>query len=86
MPCRRVSPQKRPSAWLRPRAPARRREPCICQRQIRKAEPRGIIGAEPLGMEGHRALQRCISTKRVLSKLRTSRTSATAGAVYLTMK
>ena len=32
----------------RTRAPARRREPCICQRQIRKAEPQGTIGAEPL--------------------------------------
>ena len=35
----------------RTRAPARRREPCICRRQIRKAEPRGIIGGEPLGIE-----------------------------------
>ena len=35
----------------RTRAPARRREPCICRRQIRKAEPQGIIGAEPLGIE-----------------------------------
>ena len=35
----------------RTRAQARRREPCICRRQIRKAEPRGIIGAEPLGIE-----------------------------------
>ena len=35
------------------RAPARRREPCIwlCNSQIRKAEPQGIIGAEPLGIE-----------------------------------
>ena len=57
VPVRHVSPQKRPSAKLRAatRAPARRREPCICRRQIRKAEPRGTIGAEPLGIEGKRA-------------------------------
>ena len=47
----------REGGWISPepprtRAPARRREPCICQRQIRKAEPRGIIGAEPLGIDG----------------------------------
>ena len=41
--------QKKCSAVTR--APARRREPCICLWQIRKAEPRGIIGAEPLGIE-----------------------------------
>ena len=43
------------------RAPARRREPCICQRQIRKAEPRGTIGAEPLGMEADTMRDRIVS-------------------------